>query len=254
MNQHSQGPDQELDQSEPLRIPSGSRQRASASEERPPVTALAERDKSQTAPGVGPVVTAIVILWLAGVVVAHYAGLLRTPPGSPPIPIFIAVTFPIAIFFAAYRAIPRFQAAVLGVDIGLVTSFQAWRVAGFVFLPLLVFGHLPGLFAWPAGLGDVAVGLAAPLVAWRVVRDASFATTGAFATFHWLGILDASVALGTFALASGLIPGLTNPTTVAMAEMPLSLIPGFLVPAFLILHAVALLKARALRWGAVVAS
>ena len=29
--------------------------------------------------------------------------------------------------------------------------------------------------------------------------------------------------------------------------MPLSLIPGFLVPAFVILHAVALLKARALR-------
>ncbi len=50
---------------------------------------------------------------------------------------------------------------MLGVDIGLVTSFQAWRVAGFVFLPLLAFGHLPGLFAWPAGLGDVAVGLAA---------------------------------------------------------------------------------------------
>ena len=42
----------------------------------------------------------------------------------------------------------------------------------------------------------------------------------------------------------------TNPTTAAIAEMPLSLIPGFLVPAFAILHAVALLKARALRRGA----
>ncbi len=215
------------------------------------MTGITERGNPQTAPGVRPVVTAIVILWFAGVVAAHYAGLLRAPPGSLPIPFAIAVAIPLAIFFAAYRAIPRFRAAVLGVDIGLVTSFQAWRVAGFVFLPLLAFGHLPGLFAWPAGLGDVAVGLAAPLVVWRVVKDASFATTGAFATFHWLGILDVVVALGTFTFASGFIPGLTNPTTAAIAEMPLSLIPGFLVPAFAILHAVALLKARALRRGVV---
>ena len=215
------------------------------------MTGITERSNPQTAPGVRPVVAAIVILWFAGVVAAHYAGLLRAPPGSLPIPFAIAVAVPLAIFFAAYRAIPRFRAAVLGVDIGLVTSFQAWRVAGFVFLPLLAFGHLPGLFAWPAGLGDVAVGLAAPLVVWRVVRDASFATTGAFATFHWLGILDIVVALSTFTFASGFIPGLTNPTSAAIAEMPLSLIPGFLVPAFAILHAVALLKVRALRRGVV---
>jgi len=40
---------------------------------------------------------------------------------------------------------------------------------------------------------------------------------------------------------------LTNPTSVAIEVMPLSLIPGFLVPAFVILHAVALLNARARR-------
>ena len=215
------------------------------------MTGITERGNPQTAPGVRPVVTAIVILWFAGVVAAHYAGLLRAPPGSLPIPFAIAVAIPLAIFFAAYRAIPRFRAAVLGVDIGLVTSFQAWRVAGFVFLPLLAFGHLPGLFAWPAGLGDVAVGLAAPLVVWRVVRDASFATTGAFATFHWLGILEIMVGFGTLALTSGFIPGLTNPTSAAMAETPLWLFPGFLVPVVVILHAVALLKARALRRGVV---
>ena len=70
---------------------------------------------------------------------------------------------------------------------------------------------------------------------------------GRVAAFHWLGLLDVVSALGTFTVASGIIPGLTNPTSVMMEEMPLSLIPGFLVPAFVILHAVALLKARALR-------
>lgn len=128
-----------------------------------------------------------------------------------------------------------------------MTSLQAWRVAGFVFLPLLLFDHLPGLFAWPAGLGDVAVGLAAPWVVWRVVKDASCPTTRGFATFHWLGLLHVASALGTLTIASGIIPGLTNPTSVAIEEMPLSLIPGFFVPAFVVLHAIALLKARAHR-------
>ena len=212
-----------------------------------PAIVIPERGARLTAPGLAPVVTGSVILWFAGVVAAHYAGLLRAGPGNLPIPFGVAITVPVAIFFASYWAVPRFRAAVLGVDLRLVTSLQAWRVAGFVFLPLLVFGHLPALFAWPAGLGDVAVGLAAPWVVWRVVKDASYATTRGFATFHWLGLLDVVSALGTFTIASGIIPGLTNPTGVAIEEMPLALIPGFLVPAFVILHAVALLNARARR-------
>jgi hypothetical protein len=212
----------------------------------PAIATVAGRARPTPA-GVGSVVTAIGILWFAGVVAAHYAGLLRAGSGNLPVPVGVAVAVPIVIFFASYWAVPRFRAAVLDVDLRLVTSFQAWRVAGFVFLPLLVFGHLPGLFAWPAGLGDVAVGLAAPWVVWRVVKDGNYATTRGFAAFHWLGLLDVVSALGTFTVASGIIPGLTNPTSVVMEEMPLSLIPGFLVPAFVILHSVALLKARALR-------
>ena len=212
----------------------------------PAIATVAGRARPTPA-GVGSVVTAIGILRFTSVVAAHYAGLLRAGSGNLPVPFGVAVAVPIVIFFASYWAVPRFHAAVLDVDLRLVTGFQAWRVAGFVFLPLLAFGHLPGLFAWPAGLGDVAVGLAAPWVVWRVVKDGNYATTHAFAAFHWLGLLDVVGALGTFTVASGIIPGLTNPTSVVMEEMPLSLIPGFLVPAFVILHAVALLKARALR-------
>ena len=213
----------------------------------PPAIGIAERDARPTVSGVPPLVAPIVILWFAGVVAAHYAGLLRAGPGNLPIPLGFAIAVPIVIFFASYWAVPRFRTAALGVDVRLVTSLQAWRVAGFVFLPLLFFGHLPGLFAWPAGLGDVAVGLAAPWVVWRVIKDARYATTRGFATFHWLGLLDVASALGTFTVTFGIIPGLANPSSVVIEEMPLSLIPGFLVPGFVILHALALLKARTLR-------
>lgn len=41
---------------------------------------------------------------------------------------------------------------------------------GSVFLALYAFDLLPGLFAWPAGVGDVAVGSTAPFVVLAMVR------------------------------------------------------------------------------------
>jgi hypothetical protein len=44
---------------------------------------------------------------------------------------------------------------------GLV-ALQVWRVEGLVFLVLAALGELPWLFAIPAGLGDLAIGLSHP--------------------------------------------------------------------------------------------
>jgi hypothetical protein len=41
---------------------------------------------------------------------------------------------------------------------------QLYRALGVIFLILYASGKLPGLFAWPAGVGDIFVGLTAPLV------------------------------------------------------------------------------------------
>ncbi len=68
------------------------------------------------------------------------------------------------LFGLVYRLSRRFRAFALGIDLRLLTAMQAWRVIGIMFLALYAFGSLPGLFAWPAGLGDAAVGFAAPFV------------------------------------------------------------------------------------------
>ena len=72
-----------------------------------PAIGIPERGARLTAPGLGPVVTGSVILWFAGVVAAHDAGLLRAGPGNLPIPFAVAITVPIAMFFASYGAVPR---------------------------------------------------------------------------------------------------------------------------------------------------
>ena len=92
-----------------------------------PAIVIAERHPRSSTRWARPVVTATVILWFAGVVTAHYAGLLRAEPGNLPIPFGVAIAVPIVLFFASYWVVPRFRTAVLGVDVRLVTSLQAWR-------------------------------------------------------------------------------------------------------------------------------
>ena len=51
-----------------------------------------------------------------------------------------------------------------------LVGVQLYRALGVIFLILYASGKLPGLFAWPAGVGDIAVGLLAPVVGLAYAR------------------------------------------------------------------------------------
>jgi hypothetical protein len=51
------------------------------------------------------------------------------------------------LFLAAFWVSPSFRALVMAGDLPLLTTLQAWRFAGFVFIALHVYGVLPGVFA-----------------------------------------------------------------------------------------------------------
>ena len=133
-----------------------------------------------------------------------------------------------------------------------LTMLQHWRVMGFGFLLLYFYDVLPGLFAWPAGLGDVAIGLAAPLVIARMGRDPDFAVSAGLLRFHLLGLFDFVIAVATAGLAGGAFTNLI-PAGISSAPMdvwPLNLFPSFFVPIFIILHLTVLFKVRHLRRAA----
>jgi hypothetical protein len=111
---------------------------------------------------------------------------------------------------------------------------QTWRVAGLAFLALAVQGDLAAGFAWPAGLGDVLVGLTAPLVALYVIGGGLRARR-VYLGWTFFGIADllVAVALGVTAGAG----------VDAMSVLPMSLIPTFGVPLTLALHAICLVNA-----------
>src|SRR5262249_20974646 len=117
-----------------------------------------------------------------------------TPPGTPPLALLLALLVPIALFIASYWTWPAFRETVRTADLQLLSATQSWRFGGFVFLTLYTFGLLPGYFAWPAGLGDMAIALAAPWMVIALHRDPQFATSRTFVSWNILGILDLVVA------------------------------------------------------------
>jgi hypothetical protein len=188
-----------------------------------------------------------VALWFGLIFAASAAGLFENRLGALPRPTLLAVAVPIVVFLLLYRFSTAFRDFVLSSDLRFVTLLQAWRVAGFVFLALYAHNLLPGLFAWPAGLGDIAIGASAPVVVLALLDRPGFAASRRFVVWNLLGIFDFVVAVGMGTLGSGAIAGIiADVTTDPMGVLPLSLIPGFLVPLFTMLHLTALFQARRL--------
>jgi hypothetical protein len=194
---------------------------------------------------VKPFVITALAIWFGLVFLCGVNGTFVRPPETPPIPIFVGVMVPLVVFVAAYLGWHDFRAFIVTADLPLLSAIQAWRAGGLGFLALNAHGVLPGLFAWPAGLGDIAIGVTAPWVALALIRRLTFLSSRLFVVWNLLGILDLVVALTLGTLNSGFVPGLTGDlTTAPMAQLPLVLIPAYLVPLFIILHLTALFQAR----------
>jgi hypothetical protein len=195
--------------------------------------------------GTGLSITLVLTAWFLLVVSLGAAGAFVARPGTPPIGIAIGVGAPLLLFFAALRLSQSFRDFVLSLDLRLIAGIQAWRWAGLGFLSLYAYNLLPGLFALPAGLGDMAIGFTAPWIILALVRRPDFATRPAFIRWNVLGILDLVVALTIGTLLATLSTGAAGEiSTAPMATLPLLLIPAFLVPLFLMLHATALMQSR----------
>jgi hypothetical protein len=65
---------------------------------------------------------------------------------------------------------PRVAHIIDAVPQSWLIGVQLYRTLGVIFLILYATDKLPGLFAWPAGLGDVLVGVLAPAVAIAYAR------------------------------------------------------------------------------------
>ena len=124
-----------------------------------------------------------------------------------------------------------------------LVGVQLYRVEGLIFLVLYAGGHLPGAFAWPAGVGDVLVGLLAPVVGMAYARRSRHAA-GWLHAWNLLGLVGPdcgrndrfSSSPSQFQMFAFGAPN------VLISAFPLVLIPVFLVPLSILLHLASLEK------------
>jgi hypothetical protein len=136
-------------------------------------------------------------------------GAIERPPGTPPIPFFIAAVGPLIVFLAAYWGSPRFRAFVLTIDLPGdgdpgVAGWRAWILA------LYVHGVLPGgvrLAGRPRRHRDQRH---RAVVAYTLIHRPGFASHRLFVLWNLLGILDLVVAVGVGGLSSALASGVAG--------------------------------------------
>jgi hypothetical protein len=209
------------------------------------ILSASAQQRSPLIPSTTTFAAVVLAVWFVLVFLLGAEGAFVTSSGAPPLPILIGVTVPIIVFLAGFGLSRPFRSFILAADLRFMTGIQAWRFAGFGFLALYAHGVLPGAFAWPAGLGDIAIGVTAPWVMVALIRRPSFAGSRLFIIWNLLGILDLVVAIGTGGFITALATSVAGEiTTRPMAQLPLVLIPAYLVPLFAMLHAAALFQAR----------
>jgi hypothetical protein len=187
-----------------------------------------------------PIPVWLLLVWLAAAV---GAGLLRAAEildirWFPALLILLNVV-PVFCFVVSYFVFPLARHRVLHVRVQRIVLVQTCRVAGIIFIVLYALGRLPAVFAFPAGLGDIAAGLMAPLAGrWATLS----AKRRAFVAWNLFGIADLFVAVSLGLLASSIGPLGLPITTDLMTTFPLVLIPTFVVPLLIIYHLACLMR------------
>jgi hypothetical protein len=133
----------------------------------------------------GKFVTGLIILWFLLALSASALHLFQNASNRVGIAVAIAAATPLVIFSLCFAASENFRQFTLSLDPRILTSAQAWRFIGFTFVLLEARGLLPAIFAWPAGYGDMAIGITAGFVAWKLVTPAQ---RNAFIFWQVLGI------------------------------------------------------------------
>src|SRR6516162_5331424 len=126
---------------------------------------------------------------------------------------------------------PTFRRVVAAVPQHWLIGIQAFRILGAVWLVRYLTGGLPGLFALPAGIGDVATGLLALFVAYAWYSGKPYARSAAIA-WNLFGMADLVNAV--------VLAGLTN-GGAGNIVFPLVLIPTYGVPRAFLIHSYSLI-------------
>ncbi len=179
------------------------------------------------------------IAWSAAINGAFYAG-------ASPLPMLpLAIFLPVIIGAPLLLWSKRVGQVLDAMPASWLVALQLYRVFGGWALAAWLHGTLPGVFALPAGFGDVLTGL---LAVPSAIAVATGTAQGRRTALFWniFGLLDFAVAIGLGMITA---PGplqLIVPTVASIGAggYPGVLTPAFVVPSSILLHALSLRQLR----------
>jgi hypothetical protein len=180
--------------------------------------------------------------WFIAALVPSWLGFYDRPLFGLPT-IQYGMIIPLIVAVMLFRGSATLRRVVEAIPQSWLVCVQVYRTEGVIFLVLYATGHLPGVFAWPAGAGDMLVGLLAPVVAIAYARHSRSASVWVRA-WNLFGIADFVVAVTIGFLST---PGplqklsLEAPNKLITA-FPLAMVPAFIIPLSILLHLASLTK------------
>ncbi|HMA19049.1 MAG TPA: hypothetical protein VKS03_11480 [Thermoanaerobaculia bacterium] len=180
---------------------------------------------------VGPLLAA---WWLAALLLATGGFFAAGRPGAPRI---AWASVPLIVGLTLYAASAAYRRTIDGTPPDRLIGAQVYRLLGGVFVVGWALGLLPGIFALPAGLGDLAIGAAAPLVA-SLLRKRRPQARRAAVLWNVVGLADLvmAVTLGVLSTPGRLQRLSFGAPNTAISAYPFVLVPTVLVPLSVLLH------------------
>jgi hypothetical protein len=185
-------------------------------------------------------------LWAAVAWSAAINGVFRPGASASPLPLLpLAIFLPVIIGAPLLLLSKRVGQALDAMPATWLIALQVYRVFGAVFLVGTLRGVVPGVFGWPAGIGDVLTGLFAVPAAIAVATGAAEGRKAAIA-WNIFGLTDFAVAITLGVITS---PGplqliVPSVPSVGAGAYPNVLTPAFVVPCSILLHALSLRQLR----------
>jgi hypothetical protein len=201
-----------------------------------------------------PIISAlgtILFAWFALVFFLAYQEVFSSALNRQVPLIGFAIGIPIIVGAVLMTTLRSFREIIAAVPQSWLVWLQFYRVLGVVFIILYMAGQLPGIFAEPAGYGDVLVGLTALFVGAAEARHLAMRNQ-LVVLWNCFGLADLAIAITIGFLSTPTrfqMFSFDQPNTL-IASFPLVLIPIYAVPLSIVLHLASLSKvAKARRTG-----
>ncbi|MCK1390022.1 MFS transporter [Bradyrhizobium sp. 1] len=179
-------------------------------------------------------------LWAAVAWTAAINGAFRTGVSALPL-LPAAMLLPVIVAAPVLLLSKRVGLLLDAMPPTWLIALQVYRVFGSQWLAFWLRGELPGLWALPAGTGDVLTGLFAVPAAIALATGTTEGRKGAI-LWNIFGLADFAIAI---ALGMVMSPGpfqliVPNGPSMAVDTFPNVLTPAFVVPSSILLHALSL--------------